>query len=192
MAKLIYSAITSLDGFVEDQHGQFGWSQPDDEVLAFVNELERPVGTHLYGRRMYETMLYWETTSTNGESAAFEDFGQIWREADKIVYSRTLQAPSTLRTRIERDFEPGAIEALKQSATRDISVGGAALAAQAIAAGLVDECHLLLNPISVGGGKPALPSELRVQLELLSERRFAGGVVHLHYRIAGDSRSGNA
>ena len=181
MAKLIYSAIASLDGYVEDKEGDFQWAAPDDEVLAAINDLERPIGTYLYGRRMYDTMRYWETGDQPGLS---RDFAQIWRAADKVVYSRTRQAASTARTRIEHDFDPAAIKRLKESSDRDITVGGAELAGQAMAAGLVDECHLFLGPIIVGGGKPALPQDVRVQLELVSERRFAGGVVHLHYRLA--------
>jgi dihydrofolate reductase len=184
MAKLIYSAIASLDGYVEDEQGKFDWAAPTDEVHAFVNELERPIGTHLYGRRMYETMVFWETVSTGGDQRAVSrEFAEIWRAADKIVYSRTLQTPSSERTRIEHSFELGAIAQLKQSADRDISVGGAELAGEAIAAGLVDECHLFLTPIIVGGGKRALPDNVRAQLELLAERRFRGGVVHLHYEM---------
>jgi dihydrofolate reductase len=184
MAKLIYSAIASLDGYVEDEQGKFEWAAPDDEVHAFVNDLERPIGTYLYGRRMYETMVFWETVSTDGDQpAAVRDFADIWRAAEKIVYSRTLQTPSSARTRIEREFDPGAIRRLKESAGRDITIGGAELAGEAIAASLVDECHLFLGPIVVGGGKRALPDKVRVQLELLAERRFRSGVVHLHYGI---------
>jgi dihydrofolate reductase len=183
MAKLIYSAIASLDGYIEDEQGEFDWAVPDDEVFTFVNDLERLIGTHLYGRRMYETMVYWETVSTGGARAVIRDFAEIWRAAAKIVYSRTLQRPSSTRTRIERDFDPGAIARLKESSARDITVGGASLAGQAIAAGLVDECHLFLSPIVVGGGKRALPDKVRAQLELLDERRFRSGVVHVHYRV---------
>ena len=186
MAKLIYAAIASLDGYVEDKQGSFEWAAPDEEVHAFVNDLERPIGTYLYGRGMYETMMYWETASTSAdESAVTRDFAQIWRAADKIVYSRTLQTVSSARTRIERDFDPAAIRSLKESSAHDISIGGAQLGGQAIAAGLIDECHLLLGPIIVGGGKPALPDDVHVPLELLAERRFRSGVVHLHYRIRG-------
>ncbi len=183
MARLIYSAITSLDGYVEDSMGEFGWAAPDEEVHAFVNELERPIGTYLYGRRMYETMVFWETASTGAEvPQASRDYAGIWRAAEKIVYSRALQSVSSARTRIEREFDPDAVRRLKESSGADITVGGAALAARAIGAGLVDECHLLLCPITVGAGKPALP-EARTQLELLDERRFRSGVVHLHYRV---------
>jgi dihydrofolate reductase len=182
MAKLIYSAITSLDGYVEDKQGKFDWAAPDDEVFAFVNDLERPIGTYLYGRRMYETMLFWETASAD-QPAVTRDFTEIWRAADKIVYSRTLQAPSGGRTRIEPDFDPAAIRRLKESSACDITIGGAELAGEAMTAGLVDECHLLLVPVIVGGGKRALPDDVRAQLELLAERRFRNGVVHLHYGL---------
>jgi dihydrofolate reductase len=184
MAKLIYSAIASLDGYVEDEEGRFEWAAPDREVHAFVNDLERPVGTHLYGRRMYETMTSWENVSIDvDQPAVTRDFARIWRAAEKIVYSRTLRTPSSARTRIEREFDPAAIRRLKESAARDIGIGGAELAGVAIAARLVDEIHLLLGPILVGGGKRALPHNVRAQLELLAERRFRGGVVHLHYGV---------
>jgi dihydrofolate reductase len=184
MAKLIYSAIASLDGYIEDEQGKFDWAAPDDDVHAFVNDLERPIGTYLYGRRMYETMVFWETVSTGGaQPAVMRDFAQIWRAAEKTVYSRTLQATSSARTRIERDFDPATIRRLKESSRRDITVGGSALAGGAIAAGLVDECHLFLAPIVVGGGKRALPDNVGAKLELLAERRFRGGVVHLHYGV---------
>jgi dihydrofolate reductase len=183
VAKLIYSAIASLDGYIEDKQGKFDWAAPDDEVFAFVNDLERPIGTYLYGRRMYQTMVFWETVSTSGEPEAFRDFTEIWRTAEKIVYSRTLQAPASERTRIERDFDPAAIRRLKQSSARDITVGGAELAGEAMAAGLVDECYLLLVPMLVGGGKRALPDDVRAQLELLAERRFRSGVVYVHYAL---------
>ncbi|HJS96588.1 MAG TPA: dihydrofolate reductase family protein [Solirubrobacteraceae bacterium] len=185
MAKLIYSAIASLDGYIEDEHGTFEWAAPDEEVFAFINELEQPIGTYLYGRRMYETMVFWETVSTNGDqSPAARDFTQIWRAAEKIVYSRTLETVSSARTRIEREFNPDAIRRLKESSRSDITVGGADLAGQALAEALVDECHLLLGPILVGGGKRALPANVHSRLELLAERRFASGVVHLHYRVS--------
>jgi dihydrofolate reductase len=184
VAKLVYSAIASLDGFVEDEDGKFDWAAPGPEVHAFINELERPVGTYLYGRRMYETMRAWETISD--PAPHMRDFAEIWRAADKVVYSRGLDAVSTARTRREHDFDPEAVRALKATADRDISVGGPELAGQAIAAGLVDEIHLFLNPILVGGGKPALPTGVRLQLELLDQRRFGSGVVHLHYRTAYD------
>ncbi|HEX4790780.1 MAG TPA: dihydrofolate reductase family protein [Actinospica sp.] len=186
MAKLIYSAIASLDGYVEDEHGRFDWAAPDEEVHAFVNELERPIGTYLYGRRMYETMVYWETLDLGGESsAAARDWTRIWRAAEKIVYSRTLRTPSSTRTRIEQEFDSAEIRKLKESAAADISIGGAQLAAEALAAGLVDEVHLLLNPVLVGGGKRALPDAVGARLELLDERRFDGGVVYLSYAVRG-------
>jgi dihydrofolate reductase len=184
MAKLIYAPIASLDGYVEDEEGRFDWATPDEEVFGFVNELERPIGTHLYGRRMYETMMSWETASTEAEPAVIRDFAGIWRAADKIVYSRALQTVSSARTRIEREFDRDAVRQLKQSSGADITVGGAELAGHAIGAGLVDECHLFLCPIVVGGGKRALPDDVRAQLELLDERRFRNGVVHLHYRVS--------
>src|SRR6188508_3167691 len=185
MAKLIYAALTSLDGYVEDEDGRFDWAAPDEEVHAFVNELERPIGTYLYGRRMYETMVFWETASEHraDEPAVFWDYAEIWRAAEKIVYSRTLQTPSSARTRIEREFDRDAVRQLKLSSTADIAVAGGDLAGQAIGAGLVDECHLFVCPIVVGGGKRALPNNVRAQLELLDEHRFATGVVHLHYRF---------
>jgi dihydrofolate reductase len=184
MAKLIYSAIASLDGYVEDERGKFDWAAPDEEVHAFVNGLERTVGTYLYGRRMYETMVSWETVGTGpGESAVGRDYAEIWRAADKIVYSRTLQTVASERTRIERDFVPAAIQQLKQSSDTDVTVGGAELAGEAMRAGLVDECQLLLAPMIVGGGKRALPEGVLARLELLDDRRFAGGVVHLRYRV---------
>jgi dihydrofolate reductase len=183
MAKLIYSAITSLDGYVADENGNFDWAAPDEEVHRFVNDLERPIGTYLYGRRIYETMVYWETAHTLPDQPPFiQDFAGIWQAADKIVYSKTLDTPSSARTRIERDFDPDAVRRMKASTERDISVGGPDLAAQAIKAGLVDEYHLFLTPIIVGGGKQSLPDNVRLELELLDERRFGNGVVHLHYR----------
>jgi dihydrofolate reductase len=182
MAKLIYSAITSLDGYVADEDGNFDWAEPDEEMHTFVNELERPVGTYLYGRRMYEVMGAWETMDLSEQPPFIRDYAEIWRAADKIVYSRTLGMVSSARTRIERDFDPGSIRRLKALAGPDISVGGPDLAAQAIEAGLVDECHLFLTPIVVGGGKRSLPNNVRLKLELLDERRFGNGVVHLHYR----------
>jgi dihydrofolate reductase len=186
MARLIYSAIASLDGYIEDEQGKFGWAEPDQDVHAFLNEAERPVGTYLYGRRMYETMVYWETVPTGpDQSAPSRDYAQIWRAAEKIVYSRTLQAPASARTRIERDFGPAAVSALKESSDRDITVGGPGLAATAMAAGLVDECHLYLVPVLVGGGKRALPDGVRTQLGLLDEHRFRSGFVYLRYQIRG-------
>jgi dihydrofolate reductase len=184
MAKLVYSAITSLDGYIEDEDGNFDWAAPDEEVHAFVNDLERPVGTYLYGRRMYETMVYWETARTlPDEPPVFRDYTAIWQAADKVVYSKSLATVSSDRTRIERDFDPDAIREMKASAVRDISVGGPGLAAQAIKAGLVDEFQFFVSPIVVGGGKPSLPSNVRLKLELMAERRFGNGVVYTRYRV---------
>ncbi len=184
MPKLIYSAIASLDGYVEDTRGNFDWAAPDEEVHTFVNDLERPIGTYLYGRRMYETMVYWQTVDTSGDHRKVSrDFAQIWQTADKVVYSRTLEGASSPRTRVERTFDHAAVNELKDSSTRDISVGGAELAGEALVAGLVDECHLLLCPVAVGGGKRALPDDVHVRLELLDEHRFRSGVVHLHYQV---------
>ena len=182
MAKLIYSAITSLDGFVADEDANFDWAAPDEEVHTFVNDLERPVGTYLYGRRMYEVMVAWETMHTSDQPPFVRDFADTWGAADKIVYSRTLETVSSARTRIERNFAPEAVRQMKASAGRDITVGGPDLAAQAIKAGLVDECHLFIAPIVVGGGKRSLPNDVRLKLDLLDERRFGNGMVHLHYR----------
>jgi dihydrofolate reductase len=182
VAKLIYSAIASLDGYIEDEDGKFDWAEPDEEVHTFINDLERPIGTYLLGRRMYEVMLYWETIALADQSPVIQAFADIWRAAEKIVYSKTLEAASTARTRIERDFDPEAVRQLKASAGRDLTVGGPDLAAQAFEAGLVDELHLIVAPIVVGGGKQVLPDNLRLELELLDERRFARGMVHLRYR----------
>lgn len=183
MAKLIYSAIASLDGYVADEDGNFDWAVPDEEVHAFINDLDRPLGTYLYGRRMYETMVGWETDPTLAEqSPLMRDFAEIWQAADKIVYSRTLESVSTARTWIERDFDPEAVRQMKAAAGHDLIVGGPNLAARAIKAGLVDEWHLFVTPIVVGGGKQSLPDDVRVKLELLDERRFEGGMVYLHYR----------
>jgi dihydrofolate reductase len=183
MAKLIYSAITSLDGYVADKDGNFDWAAPSEEVHAFVNQLERSVGTYLYGRRMYETMVYWETAHTRPESSPVElDYAEIWQAADKIIYSRTMTDVSSARTRIEREFDPDSVRRLKESAGRDLSVGGAELAAQAIKDGVVEEYHLFVNPVVVGGGTSTLPDNVRLNLELLEEHRFSSGVVHLHYR----------
>jgi dihydrofolate reductase len=183
MAKLIYSAIASLDGYVADRDGNWDWSVPDPEVHAVVNDQERSVGTYLYGRRMYEVMLAWETMATAGEPAEMRDYAEIWRAADKLVYSTTLAQAASARTRIERRFDPEAVRALKDDAERDLSVGGPELAAHALRAGLVDELRLFLSPVSVGGGKRALPDGVRVDLELLDERRFANGAVALRYRV---------
>jgi dihydrofolate reductase len=175
--------ISSLDGYIEDPEGKFDWAEPDEEVHAFVNDLERPVGTYLYGRRMYETMRFWESPPDLAEQPPFvQDFAAIWQSADKIVYSRTLRAVAGAKTRIERAFDPEAVRLLKEAADRDLTVGGPELAAQAIEARLVDEYQLFLAPVLVGGGKRAFPHNHRVSLELLDERRFLSGVVYLRYR----------
>ncbi|WP_345448522.1 dihydrofolate reductase family protein [Arthrobacter gyeryongensis] len=181
MAKLIYAGIMSLDGYTADADGKFDWSMPDEEVHAFVNDLERPIGTYLYGRRMYEVMSAWEDMSLSDEPPVMRDYAEIWRAADKIVYSTSLESPSTARTRLEREFDAGAIRALKESAALDMSIGGTVLAAQAIKAGLVDEFCLFLTPVVVGGGKQFLPDGVGLTLELLDERRFGNGVVYLRY-----------
>jgi dihydrofolate reductase len=183
MSRLIYSVIASLDGYVADREGNFDWAAPDAEVHAFVNELERPVGTYLYGRRMYEVMVPWETMDV-AEQSVMRDYADIWRAADKIVFSTSLESVSSERTRIERDFDAGAVQRMKASATRDISVGGPGLAAHAIRAGLVDEFRLIVAPAVVGGGTPWLPGDVRIDLALLDERRFANGTVSLHYGLA--------
>jgi len=185
MAKLIYSALASLDGYTADERGNFEWAAPSDEVHAFVNDLERPVGTYLYGRRMYEVMLYWETVPASPDHAITNDFAEIWRAADKVVFSKTLDAVASGRTRIERDFDLDEIRALKARSDRDLGVGGADLAAQAIRAGLVDEYQLFLTPIIVGGGTSALPSDALLALELAEVRRFENGTVYLNYRASG-------
>ena len=186
MARLIYGpVITSLDGYIEDEQGKLDWAEPDEEVHSFVNDLLRGVGTYLFGARMYEVMSVWENPDTvAGQPPYMKDFAEIWRAADKIVYSRTLESVSTARTRIERDFDPEAVRAMKTSSSRDLEVGGPNLAAHAIKAGLINEYHLMLAPIVVGGGKRHLPDDVRVKLELLDERRFASGFVFLRYRTA--------
>jgi dihydrofolate reductase len=185
VAKLIYSAIASLDGYIADEQGNFDWAAPDEEVHAAANDLQRQIGTMLLGRRMYEVLLPWETMDTNGEPSVLADFAALWRKTDKVVYSRTLDDVSSARTRLERDFDGEAVRRMKASADRDLSVGGPDLAASAFAAGLVDECDLFLNPVIVGGGTRALPDKVQMPLELLDERRFESGVVHLHYRAQG-------
>jgi len=185
MAKLIYSALTSLDGYIEDASGSFDWAAPSDEVHAFINDLERSAGTHLYGRRMCETMIVWETLDTGpDQTPEMRDFANMWRSVDKIVYSRTLQNVSTSRTRLERTFEPEAVRRLKTETERDLLVGGPELAAHVIRAGLVDEYHLFFSPIVVGGGKRSLPEGSRLSLELMDERRFGDGTVFLRYQIS--------
>jgi dihydrofolate reductase len=183
MAKLIYSAIASLDGYIADQDGKFDWAEPDEEVHAFVNDLSRPVGTFLLGRRMYDVLLAWENLQLADQQPVIRDFAEIWRAADKIVYSRTLETASSARTQIEREFDPEAVRELKAMADRDLAVAGPELAAQAFKAGLVDECHLVLAPILVGAGTKALPEGLRMELELVDERRFGNGMAYLGYRI---------
>ena len=183
MAKLTYTALTSLDGYIEDEEGGFGWAEPDAELHAFVNDLEAPIGTHLYGRRMYETMAIWQEVGAGPDVPAAEvAFAGLWRDLDKVVYSTTLEKVWTPRTRLERDFDTQAVRRLKEAADRDISVSGPGLAQHAFRAGLVDDVHLFVFPVAVGGGKPALPRSLRIDLELLDERRFGNGVVHLHHR----------
>jgi dihydrofolate reductase len=185
MAKLIRCSMTSLDGYIADEHGKFGRLAPDDDLHAFINELERPFGTYLYGRRLYEVMVYWETALAEpGQSPVEIDFAKMWQAADKVVYSTTLQAASTARTRIERTFDPSAVQAMKDAADRDLSVGGSALGAHAFQAGLVDEVHQLLYPLTFGRGIPFLPERPRLNLELLEERRFDNGVVYLRYRVS--------
>jgi dihydrofolate reductase len=184
MPKLIYAMNTSLDGYINDEQGNFDWTDPDEELHTFFNDLVRPIGTHLYGRRLYEAMSYWQDPEDLAQQAEYErDFAEIWQRTDKVVYSRTLDSPSTPRTRIESAFDPDAVRELKESADADLTVGGPTLAAEALRAGLVDELHQVIHPVIVGGGIPWLPDGLRLDLELLEERRFPGGPVHLHYRV---------
>lgn len=184
MAKLIYSAITSLDGYVADGDGKFDWSAPDEEVHTFVNDLERPIGIYLYGRRMYEVMVYWESADQFKDQPSYiQNYARIWQAADKVVYSKTLDSVSSARTRIAESFDPNGIRQLKDIAERDISIGGADLAGQAMKAGLVDEYHLLVSPVVVGGGHKALPDDIRMNLQLQDHRSFTNGVVHLHYQL---------
>ncbi len=184
MAKLIYFAITSLDGYIADEDGRYDWAAPDDEVFRFVTDFERTIGTQLFGRRVYQELIFWETADAQpGQSGPMAEYARIWQAADKIVYSTTLDTVSTARTRLERTFDPAAIRQLKAQADRDIAVSYAGLAGQAIRAGLVDEVHLVISPVIVGGGTRALPTGARVQLELLGQRRFGNGAVHLHYGV---------
>jgi dihydrofolate reductase len=183
MADLVYTGITSLDGYVVDADGNFDWSVPDEEVHGFVNDLERDVGTYLYGRRLYEVMAAWETLGGSDQSAEMSDYAEIWRGADKVVYSSTLQAVTSSRTRIERRFDASEVSRMKQAAQRPLSIGGPTLAAHAITARLVDEVRMLVSPVSVGGGIPFLPRSTRVTLSLLEERRFGNGVVYVRYRV---------
>lgn len=183
MAKLIYAAIASLDGFVEDENGGFEWAMPGEDLHAYVNDLERQCGTYLYGRRMYETMVAWETMDVGPDQpAVIRDYAALWRAAEKVVYSSSLEQVASSRTRIEPEFDPAAVRRLVDSAQGDVGIGGPTLAASALEAGLVDEVHLFLHPVVVGGGKPALPRGQRAQLELLDQGRFDAGVAHLHYR----------
>jgi dihydrofolate reductase len=185
MARLIFPAISSLDGYIEDSNGRFDWTTPDEEVHQFINDLERSAGTHIYGRRMYETMMVWETDpNLAAESPILRDYAEIWQAADKIVYSKTMQAVSTRKTQLQRNFNPADIRQLKEAAEQDILIAGPELAAHAFRAGLIDECHLFLAPVILGGGKPALPDNIRLQLELVEERRFANGMVFLRYRTS--------
>ena len=184
MAKLLYVTNVSLDGFIEDEHGRFDWTEPDDEQFAFITDLIRPVGTYLYGRRLYESMAVWETDpALAAQSELTAEFARVWQAADKVVYSTTLDAVSTATSRLERRFDPDAVRAMKDAAGRDLMVGGANLAAHAFGAGLIDECHLFIGPAVLGRGKAALPSDLRAALELLDERRFDNGVVYVRHRI---------
>jgi dihydrofolate reductase len=184
MAKLIYISNVSLDGYIEDEHGNFNWTEPADDGFAFITDLVRSVGTYLYGRRLYDTMAVWETDpALAAQSELMGDFANVWQAAEKVVYSTTLDAVPTAKTKLERTFDPDSVREMKASATSDLTVGGANLAAHAFKAGLVNECHLFIHPILVGGGKPALPPDTRAELELLDERRFSNGVVYLRYRV---------
>lgn len=185
MARLVYSTIASLDGYVADENGDFSWAAPDEEVHAFVNETQRRIGTFLCGRKLYEVMAWWDTVDLTEEPEVIHDFAGIWRNADKVVYSTTLPSVPDPRARIEREFHPDAVRALKAAARRDISVGGPNLAGQALATGLVDEIEVFAVPILIGAGTPAYPDGFRLQLDLLEERRFAGGVAYLRYRVSG-------
>jgi dihydrofolate reductase len=183
MAKLIYISNVSLDSYIEDEHGNFDWTDPDDDVFAFITDLVRSVGTYLYGRRLYDTMAVWETDpALAAQSELMGDFANVWQAAEKVVYSTTLDAVSTAKTKLERNFDPDSVRDMKASATSDLTVGGAKLAADAFKAGLVDECHLFIYPVLIGGGKQSLPSDTRAELKLLDERRFRNGVVYLRYR----------
>lgn len=182
MGQLIYSGITSLDGYLADSQGNFDWSAPDEEVHAFVNDLERDAGTYLFGRRMYEVMSVWDTMGGPDDPPVIQDFARIWRGVDKVVYSRTLAGATTARTRLERSFNPEAVQELKAGTDRNIGIGGATLAADALRAGIVDECRIFLNPVAVGGGLRFLPDGVNLRLDLLEERRFSNGVVYLRYR----------
>jgi dihydrofolate reductase len=186
MGKLIYSAIASLDGYIEDENGRFDWAKPDEEVHTFANDLARGVGTYLYGRRMYDTMVFWESPPDPNELPPYvQEFASIWQAADKVVFSRTLHGAASARTRIERAFEPETVRELKAAEPRELDVGGPELAAHALCAGLVDELHFVLVPVVVGGGKRSLPEGFRLSLELLDERRFRNGAVYVRYGVLG-------
>ncbi len=193
MGTLHYTAIASLDGYVADERGNFDWAAPDEQVHAFVNDLERQVGIYLLGRRMYEVMAYWDTAPLDADKPAVAlDYASIWRAIDKVVYSTTLDEPSAARTRLERTFDADAVRRMKASSATGISVGGPELAGHAFEAGLVDECHIFVNPVVVGSGTACFPGHLRIELELLDERRFDNGVVHLHYRVSNEEERGHA
>ncbi|MCW2770802.1 MAG: deaminase [Aeromicrobium sp.] len=181
MARLLYLSNISLDGYIADAQGRFDWSEPSAEVHQYINDVVRATGTHLYGRRNYEVMTFWETV--DDDDPVMRDFARIWQATSKIVYSRTLERPTSARTRIERELDPEAVRSLVDGADRDVLVGGAQLAGQALAAGLVDELHLFVSPVVIGGGTRCLPDDVRIDLELIDEHRFDNGVVHLHYRV---------
>ena len=183
MGKLIYIANSSLDGYTEDLDGGIDWGVPDEEYFSFINDIERPIGTYLYGRRMYETMVYWETAPVADEPPWIADFTDIWRAAGKVVFSKTLPSVASAKTTLQRAFDAETIRRMKVGETHDLTVGGADLAAQAFGAGLVDECHLFFWPVVLGGGKHALPRQMRLELQLLGERCSRNGVTHLHYRV---------
>jgi dihydrofolate reductase len=185
VAQLVYSTITSLDGFVADERGDFSWAAPDEEVHAFVNDTQRRIGTFLCGRRLYEVMAWWDTVPLAEEPPVIGDYAGNWRVADKIGYSSTLESVPGARTRVERHFDPDAVRAMKASASRDISVGGPELAGQALASGLVDEIEVFAVPMLIGGGTPTYPRDVRLGLELLDEHRFGSGVTYLRYRVRG-------
>jgi dihydrofolate reductase len=190
MARLRYAVICSLDGYTADADGRFDWAEPDPEMHAFVNELERPVGTYLFGRRMYETLAVWQTIGGPEHPAVENEYADIWRAADKVVYSTTLAEVATPRTRLERSFDPAAVARLRDESARDLSIGGPGLAAHALRAGLVDDVHHVVHPVVVGGGTRTLPDGVRLDLELVDERRFGNGAVHLHHRVRRDEGPG--
>jgi dihydrofolate reductase len=184
MAKLIYVTNVSVDGYIEDADGNFAWTEPSDEYFAFITDLVRPIGTYLYGRRLYETMAVWETEPALAAGSELRaDFAEVWQSAEKVIYSTTLAAPSTGNARIERSFDPDAVRTMKAAAARDLMIGGAALAGAAFTAGLVDEVHLFVNPVFVGHGKPAVPTDTHIPMELLDQRRFASGTLYLRYGV---------